>query len=191
MWAIRTVEAHLSKTVMLPLKKHVMHNYPLYPEPFSPSLMRPDWHSMFLRWWIDYSVTHLSPAHLSTEDMSCSQRQMRRLVWFASRWMSCTMNCLLNKSPEIWADASQSFVKSFISFPGFDLRTAQVVSLATGTKCVDLDNDSDHSETLGDCHAEVMSRRALVRFLYAQLELLLWYDPQMTLKYVFLLLFSV
>ncbi|KAF3857826.1 hypothetical protein F7725_011027 [Dissostichus mawsoni] len=56
---------------------------------------------------------------------------------------------------------------------GFDLRTAQVVSLATGTKCLDLDNDSDHSETLSDCHAEVMSRRALVRFLYAQLELLL------------------
>ncbi|XP_034009025.1 LOW QUALITY PROTEIN: double-stranded RNA-specific editase B2-like [Trematomus bernacchii] len=56
---------------------------------------------------------------------------------------------------------------------GFDLRTAQVVSLATGTKCLDLDNDSDHRETLSDCHAEVMSRRALVRFLYAQLELLL------------------
>ncbi|KAJ4921863.1 hypothetical protein JOQ06_024398 [Pogonophryne albipinna] len=56
---------------------------------------------------------------------------------------------------------------------GFDLRTAQVVSMATGTKCVDLDNDGDHSETLSDCHAEVMSRRALVRFLYAQLELLL------------------
>ncbi|KAI3374171.1 hypothetical protein L3Q82_006038 [Scortum barcoo] len=56
---------------------------------------------------------------------------------------------------------------------GFDLRLAQVVSLATGTKCLDSDNVSDHGGTLSDCHAEVVSRRALVRFLYAQLELLL------------------
>ncbi|XP_037644487.1 double-stranded RNA-specific editase B2-like [Sebastes umbrosus] len=56
---------------------------------------------------------------------------------------------------------------------GFDLRSAQVVSLATGTKCLDSDNVSDHGSALSDCHAEVVSRRALVRFLYAQLELLL------------------
>ncbi|XP_059201270.1 double-stranded RNA-specific editase B2-like [Centropristis striata] len=56
---------------------------------------------------------------------------------------------------------------------GFDLRSAQVVSLATGTKCLDSDNVSDHGGTLSDCHAEVISRRALVRFLYTQLELLL------------------
>ncbi|XP_075953343.1 double-stranded RNA-specific editase B2-like [Anarhichas minor] len=56
---------------------------------------------------------------------------------------------------------------------GFDLRSAQVVSLATGTKCLDSDNVGDRGGTLSDCHAEVLSRRALVRFLYAQLELLL------------------
>ncbi|XP_058478307.1 double-stranded RNA-specific editase B2-like isoform X1 [Solea solea] len=56
---------------------------------------------------------------------------------------------------------------------GFDLRSAQVVSLATGTKCRDLDVTSDCNWTLNDCHAEVLSRRALLRFLYAQLELLL------------------
>ncbi|KAM7379791.1 hypothetical protein PAMP_005317 [Pampus punctatissimus] len=57
---------------------------------------------------------------------------------------------------------------------GFDLRSAQVVSLATGTKCLDLDSMMDRSCTVSDCHAEVVTRRALVRFLYAQLELLLW-----------------
>uniref|UniRef100_A0A3Q3WQS7 Uncharacterized protein n=1 Tax=Mola mola TaxID=94237 RepID=A0A3Q3WQS7_MOLML len=49
--------------------------------------------------------------------------------------------------------------------------SAQVVSVATGTKC--LDGVGDRSCTLSDCHAEVISRRALVRFLCAQLELLL------------------
>lgn len=73
--------------------------------------------------------------------------------------------------------------------PGFDLRSAQVVSLGTGTKCLDLENMSDHGSTLSDCHAEVISRRALVQFLYAQLELLLWYDPTApNLKSVFFLL---
>ncbi|XP_041847623.1 double-stranded RNA-specific editase B2-like [Melanotaenia boesemani] len=55
---------------------------------------------------------------------------------------------------------------------GFDLRSAQVVSLATGTKCLELHNISDHGCTLSDCHAEVICRRALVRFLYSQLDLM-------------------
>uniref|UniRef100_A0A8D2ZXD5 Adenosine deaminase RNA specific B2 (inactive) n=1 Tax=Scophthalmus maximus TaxID=52904 RepID=A0A8D2ZXD5_SCOMX len=65
---------------------------------------------------------------------------------------------------------------------GFDLRSAQVVSLATGTKCLDLDEVSDRDSTLSDCHAEVLSRRALVRFLYSQLEPLLWYK---TIVFIF------
>uniref|UniRef100_A0A3B4ZY23 Double-stranded RNA-specific editase B2-like n=1 Tax=Stegastes partitus TaxID=144197 RepID=A0A3B4ZY23_9TELE len=59
---------------------------------------------------------------------------------------------------------------------GFDLRSANVVSLATGTKCLDSgQQEDDVGWTLSDCHAETISRRALVRFLYRQLELLLWY----------------
>uniref|UniRef100_A0AAQ6AJC0 Adenosine deaminase RNA specific B2 (inactive) n=1 Tax=Amphiprion ocellaris TaxID=80972 RepID=A0AAQ6AJC0_AMPOC len=57
---------------------------------------------------------------------------------------------------------------------GFDLRSASVVSLATGTKCVDCGRQEDDGGwTLSDCHAETISRRALVGFLYSQLELLL------------------
>ncbi|XP_015242354.1 PREDICTED: double-stranded RNA-specific editase B2-like [Cyprinodon variegatus] len=56
---------------------------------------------------------------------------------------------------------------------GFDLRSAQVVSLATGTKCLDSMTAKDEGCTLRDCHAEVLSRRALVRFFFTQLELAL------------------
>uniref|UniRef100_A0A4W6BS76 Adenosine deaminase RNA specific B2 (inactive) n=1 Tax=Lates calcarifer TaxID=8187 RepID=A0A4W6BS76_LATCA len=69
--------------------------------------------------------------------------------------------------------ARHKVLAGIIMTRGFDLRSAQVVSLATGTKCLDLDNVSDRDLTLSDCHAEVVCRRALVRFLYAQLELLL------------------
>ncbi|MEQ2298671.1 hypothetical protein AMECASPLE_007647 [Ameca splendens] len=61
---------------------------------------------------------------------------------------------------------------------GFDLRSAQVVSLATGTKCLDSDATNEDGCTLRDCHAEVLSRRALVRFFYSQLELLLCKRPE-------------
>ncbi|XP_070305016.1 double-stranded RNA-specific editase B2-like [Salvelinus sp. IW2-2015] len=56
---------------------------------------------------------------------------------------------------------------------GFDLRRAQVVSLGTGTKCISGECVSDQGWAVNDCHAEVTTRRAFLRFLYAQLELFL------------------
>uniref|UniRef100_A0A3B4HDD2 Adenosine deaminase RNA specific B2 (inactive) n=1 Tax=Pundamilia nyererei TaxID=303518 RepID=A0A3B4HDD2_9CICH len=78
-----------------------------------------------------------------------------------------------NQLPQSQSQSScLSIPTCFISLPpGLDLRSAQVVSLATGTKCLDLGGVSDCGCTLTDCHAEVVSRRALVRFLYSQLEL--------------------
>uniref|UniRef100_A0A7N8X276 Adenosine deaminase RNA specific B2 (inactive) n=1 Tax=Mastacembelus armatus TaxID=205130 RepID=A0A7N8X276_9TELE len=56
---------------------------------------------------------------------------------------------------------------------GLDLRNAQVVALSTGTKCIKGEYLSDQGQVVNDCHAEVMARRALLRFLYSQLELFL------------------
>ncbi|KAA8587622.1 hypothetical protein FQN60_016484 [Etheostoma spectabile] len=63
------------------------------------------------------------------------------------------------------SQARHKVLAGIVMTRGFDLRSAQVVSLATGTKCLDSDNVRDHGGTLRDCHAEVLSRRALVRFL--------------------------
>ena len=47
----------------------------------------------------------------------------------------------------------------------------EVVSLATGTKCVNGEYMSGRGLTLNDCHAEVLARRGLKQYFYDQLRL--------------------
>ncbi|XP_045154283.1 double-stranded RNA-specific adenosine deaminase [Echinops telfairi] len=44
-----------------------------------------------------------------------------------------------------------------------------VVSLGTGNRCVKGDSLSLKGETVNDCHAEIISRRGFIRFLYSEL----------------------
>ncbi|XP_055970682.1 double-stranded RNA-specific editase B2 [Sorex fumeus] len=54
---------------------------------------------------------------------------------------------------------------------GLDIRQAQVVVVSSGTKCISGEYISDQGLVVNDSHAEVLARRALLHFLYAQLEL--------------------
>ena len=47
--------------------------------------------------------------------------------------------------------------------------TLSLVALGTGTKCIRGCHLSQHGDAVNDCHAEVVARRAFVKYLYTQL----------------------
>ncbi|XP_026549605.1 double-stranded RNA-specific adenosine deaminase-like [Notechis scutatus] len=57
-----------------------------------------------------------------------------------------------------------------------------VVSIGTGNRCVKGEELSLKGETVNDCHAEIISRRGFLRFLYSEL---MAFDPLATEESIF------
>ncbi|XP_035984303.1 double-stranded RNA-specific editase 1 [Fundulus heteroclitus] len=66
--------------------------------------------------------------------------------------------------------ARRKVLAGVVMTTGTDVKEAQVICVSTGTKCINGEYMSDRGLALNDCHAEVIARRSLIRFLYSQLE---------------------
>ncbi|XP_071546069.1 double-stranded RNA-specific editase 1 isoform X2 [Panulirus ornatus] len=51
-----------------------------------------------------------------------------------------------------------------------DLEDIKVISIATGTKCINGEHLSLQGQCINDCHAEIVARRCLIHYFFAQLE---------------------
>ena len=54
---------------------------------------------------------------------------------------------------------------------GPQMEDAKVISVATGTKCINGEHMSVQGASLNDTHAEIIARRCLCDFIYSQLEI--------------------
>uniref|UniRef100_U3KFW5 Adenosine deaminase RNA specific B1 n=1 Tax=Ficedula albicollis TaxID=59894 RepID=U3KFW5_FICAL len=69
--------------------------------------------------------------------------------------------------------ARRKVLAGVVMTTGTDVKDALVISVSTGTKCINGEYMSDRGLALNDCHAEIIARRCLLKFLYTQLELYL------------------
>ncbi|XP_040887832.1 double-stranded RNA-specific editase 1-like [Toxotes jaculatrix] len=66
--------------------------------------------------------------------------------------------------------ARRKVLAGVVMTTGKDVKEAQVICVSTGTKCINGEYMSDRGLALNDCHAEIVARRSLIRYLYSQLE---------------------
>lgn len=82
---------------------------------------------------------------------------------------------VLEKFSEVTANidnySRRKVLAGIVMIENNDVNTAKVISVSTGTKCVNGEHMSISGTSLNDSHAEIVSRRCLIDYFYSQLEL--------------------
>uniref|UniRef100_A0A8C9RFQ3 Adenosine deaminase RNA specific B1 n=1 Tax=Scleropages formosus TaxID=113540 RepID=A0A8C9RFQ3_SCLFO len=81
--------------------------------------------------------------------------------------------------------ARRKVLAGVVMTTGTDVKEAQVICVSTGTKCINGEYMSDRGLALNDCHAEIIARRSLIRYLYSQLEYYLSNNKEEQQKSIF------
>ncbi|XP_052273794.1 double-stranded RNA-specific editase 1-like isoform X2 [Dreissena polymorpha] len=68
--------------------------------------------------------------------------------------------------------ARRKVLAGMVMTRGDNLEASRVLCVTSGTKCINGEHLSDQGMCVNDFHAEILSRRCVLRFLYSQLELL-------------------
>ncbi|XP_013117971.2 double-stranded RNA-specific editase Adar-like [Stomoxys calcitrans] len=69
------------------------------------------------------------------------------------------------------AYARRKVLAGIVMTRNMNFNEAQIISITTGTKCVGGEHISINGSVLNDSHAEIVSRRCFMKFVYSQLEL--------------------
>ncbi|CAF0751309.1 unnamed protein product [Didymodactylos carnosus] len=84
-------------------------------------------------------------------------------------------NCIQEKFQQLTMNdvrlQRRKVLAGIVMTKNFDLSTMEIISLTTGTKCINGDRLALNGKSLNDCHAEIVSRRCLLRYCYQQLML--------------------
>jgi len=118
-------------------------------------------------WWGSDPLWGLSPAETKFSLSELPDKIRHEGDLFLKLWV------FPGAQMSLWYETGVEHPCAFFLHPGTDVKEAQVICVSTGTKCINGEYMSDRGLALNDCHAEIVARRSLIRFLYSQLELFL------------------